>query len=191
MWEADMKFARTTAVLLATSVSLLSSLVHALPSDDSKPINVQADSAEMDDKRGVAIYRGDVIITQGTLKITGDTVTITLTNGGDIDVFTSVGQPAYYEQQPAENKDIVQAYGRTIQYFATNEKIIIVDQAKVIQQGSTKKKKKIIYDTKKQIVTAGRAKQGTVSTPAPRINMVIQPKNKDTQTESSAPWAVP
>ena len=67
-----MKFARTTAVLLATSVSLLSSLVHALPSDNSKPINVQADSAEMDDKRGVAIYRGDVIITQGTLKITGD-----------------------------------------------------------------------------------------------------------------------
>ena len=182
-----MKFARTTAVLLATSVSLLSSLVHALPSDNSKPINVQADSAEMDDKRGVAIYRGDVIITQGTLKITGDTVTITLTNGGDIDVFTSVGQPAYYEQQPAENKDIVQAYGRTIQYFATNEKIVIVDQAKVIQQGSTFRGEKIIYDTKKQIVTAGRAKQGTVSTPAPRINMVIQPKNKDTQTESSAP----
>ncbi|NLD00213.1 MAG: lipopolysaccharide transport periplasmic protein LptA [Gammaproteobacteria bacterium] len=182
-----MKFARTTAVLLATSVSLLSSLAYALPSDSSKPINVQADSAEMDDKRGVAIYRGDVIITQGTLKITGNTVTITLNKSGDIDVFTSVGQPAYYEQQPAEDKEIVQAYGRTIQYFAANEKIVIVDQAKVIQQGSTFRGEKIIYDTKKQIVTAGRAKQGTVSTPAPRINMVIQPKNKDTQTESSAP----
>src|SRR5690554_7405256 len=84
-----MKFAKVTAVLLATGFSLLSSLAHALPSDSQQPIHVKADSAEMDDKRGVAIYRGDVIITQGTLKITGDTVTITLNNEGDIDVFTS------------------------------------------------------------------------------------------------------
>ncbi|WP_205341102.1 lipopolysaccharide transport periplasmic protein LptA [Denitrificimonas caeni] len=182
-----MTFARITAALLATSISLLSGLAHALPSDSSQPINVQADSAEMDDKRGVAIYRGDVIITQGTLKITGDTVTITLNKSGDIDVFTSVGKPAYYEQQPATDKALVQAYGLTIQYFANNEKIIIIDQAKVIQQGNTFRGEKIIYDTKKQIVTAGRGKQGTITTPSPRINMVIQPKNKESTTESSAP----
>ncbi|HAB92263.1 MAG TPA: lipopolysaccharide transport periplasmic protein LptA [Pseudomonas sp.] len=179
-----MKFASTTALLIAASFSMLSGLAQALPSDRNQPINVQADSAEMDDKRGVAIYRGDVIITQGTLKITGDTVTITLDQAGDIDVFTSVGKPAYYEQKPSENKDIVQAYGLTIQYFANNEKIIIIDQAKVIQQGNTFRGEKIIYDTQKQIVTAGRGKQGTISTPSPRINMVIQPKNK---TEPTAP----
>lgn len=182
-----MKFARITAALLATSFSLLSGLAHALPSDSGQPINVQADSAEMDDKRGVAIYRGDVVITQGTLKITGDTVTINLDKNGDIDVFTSVGKPAYYEQQPSTDKELVKAYGLTIQYFANNEKIIIVDQARVIQQGSTFRGEKIIYDIQKQIVTAGRGKQGTITTPAPRINMVIQPKNKDTKAESSAP----
>ena len=69
------------------------------------------------------------------------------------------------EQKPSENKDIVQAYGLTIQYFANNEKIIIIDQAKVIQQGNTFRGEKIIYDTQKQIVTAGRGKQGTISTP--------------------------
>ncbi len=179
-----MKFASTTVFLIATGFSMLSGLAHALSTDSNQPINVQADSAEMDDKRGVAIYRGDVIITQGTLKITGDTVTITLNKTGDIDVFTSVGKPAYYEQQPSTDKDIVQAYGLTIQYFANNEKIIIIDQAKVIQQGNTFRGEKIIYDTQKQIVTAGRGKQGTITTPAPRINMIIQPKNK---TEPSAP----
>ncbi len=182
-----MTFARTKAVLLATSFSLLSGLAHALPSDSNQPINVQADSAEMDDKRGVAIYRGDVVITQGTLKITGDTVTITLNKEGDIDVFTSVGKPAYYEQQPSTNKDLVKAYGLTIQYFANNEKIIITDQAKVVQQGNTFRGEKIVYDTKMEIVTAGRGKQGTITTPAPRINMVIQPKNKDSKAESSPP----
>lgn len=182
-----MTFARTKAVLLATGFSLLSSLAHALPSDSNQPINVQADSAEMDDKRGVAIYRGDVVITQGTLKITGDTVTITLDKNGDIDIFTSEGKPAYYEQLPSENKEIVQAYGLTIQYFAANEKIIIIDQAKVIQQGNTFRGEKIVYDTKREIVTAGRGKQGTITTPEPRIDMVIQPRNKDGKAESSAP----
>ncbi|HZJ93860.1 MAG TPA: lipopolysaccharide transport periplasmic protein LptA [Thiopseudomonas sp.] len=178
-----MTLAKTKALLLAASLSLLSGLVHALPSDSQQPINIQADSAEMDDKRGVAIYRGDVVITQGTLKITGDTVTITLNKNSEIEVFTSVGQPAYYEQQPAADKSIVKAYGITIQYLAADEKIIIIDQAKVIQQGSTFRGEKIIYDTKQQIVTAGRGKQGTITTPAPRINMVIQPKNKSTEAE--------
>lgn len=182
-----MMFARTIAVLLTTSFSLLSGLAHALPSDSNQPINVQADSAEMDDKRGVAIYRGDVVITQGTLKITGDTVTITLNKEGDIDVFTSVGKPAYYEQQPSANKNLVKAYGLTIQYFANTEKIIITDQAKVVQQGNTFRGEKIVYDTKMEIVTAGRGKQGTITTPAPRINMVIQPKNKDSKAESNTP----
>lgn len=63
-----MKFAKTKALVLATGFSLLSGLAHALPSDSSQPINIQADSAELDDKRGIAIYRGDVVITQGTLK---------------------------------------------------------------------------------------------------------------------------
>ena len=183
-----MTFAKSTlAVIFATSVGLLSTLAHALPSDSEQPINIQADSAEMDDKRGVAIYRGGVIITQGTLKITGDTVTITLDSAGDIDVFTSVGKPAYYEQLPATDKELVQAYGLTIQYFAGTDKIVITDQAKVIQQGNTFRGEKIIYDTKKEIVTAGRGKQGTITQPSPRINMVIQPKNKDSKTQQAAP----
>ena len=178
-----MKFAKTKALVLATGFSLLSSLAHAWPSDSSQPINIQADSAELDDKRGIAIYRGDVVITQGTLKITGDTVTITMNNDGDIDVFTSEGKPAYYEQLPSPDKEIVQAYGLTIQYFANTDKIIIIDQAKVIQQGNTFRGEKIVYDTNLEIVTAGRGKQGTITTPTPRVNMVIQPKNKDSKAE--------
>ena len=150
----------------------------ALPSDRDQPIRIQADTAELDDKQGVAVYRGDVIITQGTLKITGDTVTITQTASGDIDVFTSVGNLAYYEQKPDVDKDIVKAYGKTIQYFASNERIVLIDQAKVIQEGNTFEGEKIVYDTRRQIVNAGRATGSNVSTPRPRIDMVIQPKNK-------------
>ena len=173
-----MRFVNTLPLILSLGAALGSAAAWALPSDRDQPIRIQADSAELDDRQGVAVYRGDVIITQGTLKITGDTVTITQTASGDIDVFTSVGNLAYYEQKPAVDKDIVKAYGKTIQYFASNERIVLIDQAKVIQEGNTFEGEKIVYDTRRQIVNAGRATGSNVSTPRPRIDMVIQPKNK-------------
>ncbi|MGQ7959265.1 lipopolysaccharide transport periplasmic protein LptA [Pseudomonas sp. SP16.1] len=180
-----MRFVNTLPLILSLGAALGSAAAWALPSDREQPIRIQADSAELDDKQGVAVYRGDVIITQGTLKITGDTVTITQTASGDIDVFTSVGKPAYYEQKPAVDKEIVKAYGLTIQYFSSNERIVLIDQAKVIQEGNTFEGEKIVYDTQRQIVNAGRATGTNVSVPRPRIDMVIQPKNKpaDQQAE--------
>src|SRR5690606_2903446 len=132
-----MMLVKSLPLLLSLGVSFGSACAWALPSDREQPIRVQADSAEIDDRKGVAVYRGGVVITQGTLKITGDTVTITQTADGDIDVFTSVGKPAYYEQQPAADKEVVKAYGLTIQYFAENERIVLIDQAMVIQEGNT------------------------------------------------------
>lgn len=180
-----MRFVKTFPLLLSLGAALGSAAAWALPSDRDQPIRVQADSAELDDKQGVAVYRGGVVITQGTLKITGDTVTITQDANGEIEIFTSVGHPAYYEQKPSVDKDIVKAYGKTIQYFASNERIVLIDQAKVIQQGNTFEGEKIVYDTQRQIVNAGRATGSSVSVPRPRIDMILQPRKKNGQPEQA------
>ena len=178
-----MRFVKTLPLLLGLGAALGSAGAWALPDDREQPIRVQADSAELDDRQGVAVYHGNVIITQGSMKITGDRVTITQTASGDIDVFTSVGQPAYYEQRPAADKDLVKAYGLTIQYFAANERIVLLDQAKVVQEGNTFEGEKIVYDTRRQIVNAGRATNTDVSTPRPRVDMVIQPRKREQAAE--------
>ena len=173
-----MRFVKTLPFLFTLGATLGSAAAWALPTDRTQPIRVQADSAELDDKQGVAVYRGDVVITQGTMKITGNTVTLTQDNQGNIKVATSVGKPAYFEQKPAPDKDIVKAYALTIQYFAQENRIILIDQAKVVQQGNTFEGEKIVYDTQRQIVNAGRANGSKVTTPRPRIDMVIQPKDQ-------------
>lgn len=179
-----MRLVKKFPLLLGLSASLMASATAwALPSDREQPIRVQADSAELDDQKKVAVYRGDVVITQGTMKITGDTVTITQNAQGEVDVFTSVGRPAYYEQQPREGDPIVKAYGLTIQYFSANERITLTDQAKVVQQGNTFEGEKIVYDTRRQIVNAGRANDKSITTPRPRIDMVIQPQKKPEQQQ--------
>nr|MBO2512266.1 lipopolysaccharide transport periplasmic protein LptA [Gammaproteobacteria bacterium] len=128
-----MRFVNTLPLILSLGAPLGSAAAWALPSDRDQPIRIQADSAELDERKGTAVYRGDVVITQGTLKITGDTVTARQLPGGEIESFTSVGQPAYYEQIPDVDKELVQAYGITIEYFARDNRIVITDQAKVVQ----------------------------------------------------------
>ena len=72
-----MRFDNPIPLFFSLALACASSVAMALPSDREQPIRVQADSAELDERQGVAVYRGSVVITQGTLKITGDTVTIT------------------------------------------------------------------------------------------------------------------
>ena len=173
-----MRFVNRFPLLLSACLAMTSATGWALPSDRDQPIRIQADSAELDDRQGVAMYRGNVVITQGTLKITGDTVTITQNNAGDVDIFTAVGNRAYYEQVAQQGKEPVQAYGRTIQYFTQNERIVLLDQARVINEGNTFESEKIVYDTRRQIINAGRAGNSNVSTQQPRIDMTIQPRSK-------------
>ncbi|MBD8491886.1 lipopolysaccharide transport periplasmic protein LptA [Pseudomonas syringae] len=180
-----MRLVKTLPFLLGLGAALGSASAWSLPTDRDQPIHIQSDDAQLDDKQGVATYKGNVIITQGSMKITGNTVTITRNAQGEVDVFTSVGNLAYYEQKPSPDKPIVQAYAVKIQYNAAQDRITLIDRAKVINDGNTSEGEKIVYDTVRQIVSAGRATGSSVTTPRPRIDMVIQPKKKTEQPQKA------
>ncbi|SEI04489.1 lipopolysaccharide transport periplasmic protein LptA [Pseudomonas fuscovaginae UPB0736] len=174
-----MSLVKTLPILLSLGAALGSVSAWALPNDSEQPIRVQADDAQLDDKQGIATYKGDVIITQGSMIVKGNTVTLTRTKDGAIDVVTSVGNLAYFEQkQKATDPQPVKGYGKTIQYHAQQNRIVLIDQAKVVNEGNTTEGEKIVYDTVKQVATAGRANGTPITTPRQRIDMVIQPKKK-------------
>ncbi|AHZ75467.1 lipopolysaccharide transport periplasmic protein LptA [Pseudomonas shirazica] len=163
--------------MLSLSAALGSASALALPNDRDQPIRIQADNAHLDDKQGVATYTGDVIITQGSMMIKGNTVTITRSASGDIDVVTSVGNLAYFEQQQSAAKpDKMKGWAVTIQYQSQKDMVILTDRAKVENEGNTTEGEKIVYNTQTQVATAGRG--GNVTSPRQRIDMVIQPKKK-------------
>ena len=175
-----MRLVKTLPILLSLGAALGSVSAWALPTDRDQPIRIQADDAQLDDKQGVATYKGDVIITQGSMKITGNTVTLTRTQSGDIDVVTSVGNLAYFEQkQSPTDTGPMKGYGKTIQYHAQQNRIVLIDQAKVLSpNGNSTEGEKIVYNTQTQVAQAGRANGSKVTAPRPRIDMVIQPKKK-------------
>jgi lipopolysaccharide export system protein LptA len=124
----------------------------------------------------VATYTGDVIITQGSMVIKGNTVTMTRTPTA-----TSTWSPRWATWPTSSSSKAlgagqVERLGRDHPVPGAKEMVILTDRAKVENEGNTTEGEKIVYDTKTQVATAGAA--ATSLHHVQRIDMVIQPKKK-------------
>lgn len=145
----------------------------ALTSDREQPMYVEADRADIDDQRGVSVYRGNVKITQGTLVLTAAELTVH-SKDSDIIKAIAVGQPATYRQRPDGKEQDVEAQALRMEYFAVDQKIILIDKAEVRQGGDTFRSDRINYDIAKDVVNAG----ASADSPGDRVRITIQPKPK-------------
>ncbi|MDX1513382.1 MAG: lipopolysaccharide transport periplasmic protein LptA [Gammaproteobacteria bacterium] len=151
-----------------------------LSSDSDQPINIEADRAEADDQKRTTIYRGDVIITQGTLKITGDTVTIYYDENGDLTKLVSVGRPARFHQLPDGKADVPKNYQRAeakrMEYYEGKDLIVLLGDAVYGQGGDRVAAERIVYDSKRSRMKAeSRKAAGDDDKPA-RVKIKIEPK---------------
>jgi len=132
-------------LLLSSLLLIASSLALALPDDANQPISIVADSAIKDDKLGLTIYEGNVSITQGSLNILADKVTVFIV-AEQVSKMVAIGKPASFKQQPnVDAKDVI-AKADTIDYFILDKKITLTENALLNQGGSTLTGKIINYD---------------------------------------------
>ena len=160
---------------------LLPQLALALSSDREKPIEIESDSAEIDNNKGVSVYRGDVIMTQGTTRITGDKITIhSLENEVQRVIAVGYNNRAYYEELQDRDQGLLQAWGYTIDYQMEKDQVELIRDGELKNQGDIFKGEKINYNISLQTVNAtSEQEEGT----SRRVQMVIHPKPK---SESSA-----
>ncbi|MBO9494592.1 lipopolysaccharide transport periplasmic protein LptA [Thalassotalea sp. G20_0] len=148
----------------------------ALPADRQQPIQIDSDTADIDNKKGVSVYRGDVVMTQGTTRITGDVITI-YTRDRELTRVIAQGNKAraYYEELQPGEQGIVQAWGNTIRYDVDSDQIELIKNAQLSQKGDTFTGEKIDYNLTLQTVNAkGTPNQGDNG----RVQMVIQPRQE-------------
>ncbi|NIN34018.1 MAG: lipopolysaccharide transport periplasmic protein LptA, partial [Gammaproteobacteria bacterium] len=74
-----------------------------LSTDKNQDIEIESDSVYLDDTQKLGIYSGDVVVTQGSIRITGDTLTIHYTEENDIDKIIVEGEPATFRQLPDDS----------------------------------------------------------------------------------------
>ena len=62
---------------LALSALLLAPTAHAEKADRDKPINIESNRLEYNDATKVSTFIGSVVLTKGTIRITGDRMVLT------------------------------------------------------------------------------------------------------------------
>ena len=159
--------------LLLPLAMLLPSIALALTSDREQPIQIEADSMEIDEGKGTSIYLGRVSYVQGTVKMTADKVTIYSVDG-EFQRFAAEGERVSYQQQLDDDKGELKAKARLIDYHADQGHILLKGNAHVTRGEDEFSGSHIEYDANKDIVNARKAANG-----GERVQVVIQPREKD------------
>jgi len=152
----------------------------ALTNDRDQPITLEADSADIDDKKGISIYTGNVVLTQGSMVIKSNKLTIFTDKEKELDKAIADGnktQFATFKQRPEGKTSDFRAKAMSMTYYLKKDTIHLVKQAQVWQDGDTFSGNKIIYDTKNETVMASskKNKDGQPSSSG-RVKVTIQPR---------------
>lgn len=138
---------------------ILPGLATALESDKDQPIYVEADGVEIDDRSGISVYKGNVELTQGSIIMHADKVTVTQ-RANQTDHIEAVGNPVTYQQESDNNQGLIKGRAKKTEYAADSEIIYMTGDAVLNQGQDTFKSDKIIYDRARAVVKAGASAKG-------------------------------
>ncbi|PID43942.1 MAG: lipopolysaccharide transport periplasmic protein LptA [Gammaproteobacteria bacterium] len=145
----------------------------AMSSTSDAPIHIKADKAKLDDQKGIATYKGDVIISQGTSTLEADTVIIYANDSGLIKIIAT-GSPAHFQQKMNDSTLTTHAFGDRITYTHAARTITLQKNAR-LEQGKNRFQGDVIeYNTESRVVTA--TGNGRRNTPGGRVELIFHPK---------------
>lgn len=168
-----MRRASGSRTILLTLGLALPQASPALSTDSQQPIYIEADRVEVDDSKGVSTYHGGVELTQGSMRLLADQLTV-LTEGQDVKQVTAVGKPARFSQKPDKGDEII-ATAAKMDYEAARKRILLLDGAQLQQGQNTFRSPRIEYDIQREAVIASGGGKG----PQGRVHIVIEPRKKD------------
>lgn len=171
------------ALIAAVMIGLLAPYPSATArkSDRDQPIKLSADQAEIDNVKGVSVYRGDVVLTQGTLKITGEVMYVYYApDSRELDHIVVEGHPASYQELPEGESEYVHAKAPRMEYYTAGPRRIRLLQGATLWQGpNTFHGKQVVYNIEADQVVARSGQDKTN-----RIHITIYPnQQRDKQSD--------
>ncbi|ADO46774.1 lipopolysaccharide ABC transporter substrate-binding protein LptA [[Enterobacter] lignolyticus] len=164
-----------TSVLLAASLPAL-----ALTGDTDQPIHIESDQQSLDMQGNVATFTGNVIVTQGSIKINADKVVVTRPGGEKgKETIDGYGNPAtFYQMQ--DNGKPVKGHSSKMHYETANDFVVLTGNAYLEQLDSNIKGDKITYLVKEQ-------KMQAFSDKGKRVTTVLVPSQLQDKGNNKAP----
>ena len=158
--------------LLAASLPAL-----ALTGDTDQPIHIESDQQSLDMQGNIVTFTGNVIVTQGSIKINADKVVVTRPGGEKgKEVIDGYGNPAtFYQMQ--DNGKPVKGHAAKMHYELQSDFVVLTGNAYLEQVDSNIKGDKITYLVKEQKMQAFSEKGKRVTTVL--VPSQLQDKNKN------------
>lgn len=148
--------------------------------DKDKPINVESDRLAIDEKKQESSFEGNVVVTQGTLVIHSNKMTITQDANG-FQFGTAFGNPAQFKQKRDGLDEYIEAFADRIEYDTKSAKIQFFANAHIKRGNDTLNGAYISYDTVSEYFqVSGKSRAGKPT--SGRARALIQPKNKVSAT---------
>jgi len=163
------------AAALATSAM---SPVRAERADREKPVNVESDRMTADDRNRVSVFEGKVVVTQGTMILRADRVTIREDKDGQ-KYATAIGKPATFRQKRDNVDEWIDGEAERIEYDGRIELVELFVSARLTRDKDEVRGNYISYDQKTEFF---QVQPGKETKPAAdgggRVRAVLQPKQK-------------
>jgi len=163
-----------SGVLLITGLFFSAVTFSAQQTDRQLPMTVEADTAELNERSGVSIYKGNVVVLQGSLTMKADRMTLQ-SKDHKLTRMTGTGKPATFEQVDSSTGEPVYGEADKMIYLPGENQLILIGTASLLKNDNTFKSERIVYNTKSDYVSAGSKEGGK------RVKIIIQPAedNKD------------
>ncbi len=163
---------RLLSALLPAVLLLPLAPAQALESDKDQPISIEADSVDLDDRKGQSIYQGNVELSQGSIRIRADRITVSQRKGQP-DHILAEGRPVGFRQKADDNKGMITGQARKVEYDANSDVLYLIDSAELTQGKDSFKSDRITYDRAKARIRAGASAKGRE-----RVRVTIGGKQK-------------
>ena len=179
---------RTFAFLAAACLAL------ALPAraeraDREKDIVVNADHLYADDANHTSTFEGNVVVTQGTMRMTASKVTVK----EDPDrhkFYVAYGNPVTFRQKRDNVDEYVEGYAQRAEFDDLNDIVRLYEKARVTSNANVITGEYIQYDMRKELAEVQGAPPGTKLAPGeitPRVKVTIIPAKKDAKDAKAPP----
>lgn len=163
--------ARRLGMLVALLLAVSAHGTAALPEDRDQPIEITADKAIRNEKRGVTIYTGEVHMRQGTMELDADSLVV-FHEGDDANKIIARGEPARMRQRPEPDEGLVHAFAQVITYYRNRDRVNLQTKARVEREdGTLVTGNSIDYYIIKKLITA----QSDASDEDNKVFVVIPP----------------
>jgi lipopolysaccharide export system protein LptA len=167
-------------ILIALGLALTATLpAHAEQADREKPVNIESERMNADDAQKTAVFEGRVVLTQGTLLIHADRLTVHQDSEG-FQSAIALGKPATFRQKREGLDEYIDGEAERIEYDGRADRVQLFNRARVRRDGGDDVRGSYIsYDSKTEFFNVQSAKDASPQSRDGRVRAVIMPKKKD------------